>query len=113
MRLRKWVSFLATLLLLGAWAGAQSADQEKSKQQTLTGIVGDAMCGAKHMMPGDAASCTRACIKQGSKYVLVVGDKVYTLSGHSEELDKLAGQQATVTGKVNGEDVEVSSVKGS
>ena len=49
------------------------------KSQTLTGEVSDAMCGAKHEM-GKPADCTRACIKHGSKYALVVGDKVYTLS---------------------------------
>ena len=32
------------------------------KRQTLTGEVSDAMCGAKHEMPGKAADCTRGCI---------------------------------------------------
>jgi len=44
------------------------------------------------------------------KYALVVGNKVYTLAGHESELDKLAGQKATVKGKVNGETVAVESV---
>ena len=47
--------------------------------KSYTGTVSDAMCGAKHGMPGDAAGCTRGCISKGSKYALVVGDKVYTL----------------------------------
>ena len=34
------------------------------------------MCGAKHMMAGNPADCTRARIGKGSKYALVVGDKV-------------------------------------
>ncbi|MGC2249006.1 MAG: hypothetical protein WA609_20550, partial [Terriglobales bacterium] len=49
-----------------------------NKNKTLTGEVSDAMCGAKHQMPGAAADCTRACVKHGSNYALVVGDKVYT-----------------------------------
>src|SRR5580692_6547483 len=49
------------------------------KSETLTGEVSDAMCGAKHEMPGSAAECTRGCVKHGSKYALIVGDKVYTL----------------------------------
>src|SRR5258708_9156866 len=49
------------------------------KSETLTGEVSDAMCGAKHEMQGKAADCTRACMKHGSKYALVVGDKFYTL----------------------------------
>jgi hypothetical protein len=79
------------------------------KAQTLTGTVSDAMCGAKHS--GDAATCTRGCVKKGSKYALVVGDKVYTLDGGDADLDKLAGQKATVTGTVDGDKVKVATVK--
>ncbi len=68
------------------------------------------MCGAKHMMPGSAADCTRDCVKGGSKYGLVVGDKVYTLAGHEADLDKLAGAKATVKGEVKGDTVQVASV---
>jgi hypothetical protein len=82
------------------------------KPQTFTGKVSDAMCGAKHMMPGASdAACTRACIKQGSKYALVVGDKVYTLEGgDAAALDKLAGENATVTGTVKDKTINVASV---
>ena len=80
----------------------------------LTGRVSDAMCGAKHMMAGNPAECTRACIGKGSKYALVVGDRVYTLETKNktalDSLNKLAGEQATITGKLNGETIEVSSV---
>jgi hypothetical protein len=41
---------------------------------------------------------------------LVVGSKVYTLEGHEAELDKLAGERATVKGEVTGETVAVQSV---
>ena len=57
-----------------------------------------------------AAECTRACVKQDTKYALVVGKKVYTLEGHEAELDKVAGMKATVKGKVSGETVTVQSV---
>ena len=84
------------------------------KADTFTGQVSDAMCGAKHMIAGNPADCTRACIGKGSKYALVVGDKVYTLDTKNksalDSLDKLAGEQATVTGKLSGETIEVSSV---
>ena len=85
-----------------------------AKAQTFTGTVSDAMCGAKHMMEGDAAACLRACVKKGSKYALVVGDKVYTLDAKDQatldQLDKLAGQQAKVKGEADGETIAVSSV---
>lgn len=83
------------------------------KSQTYTGQVSDAMCGAKHAM-GSPAECTRACVKQGSKYALVVGDKVYTLETDDKaalsSLDKLAGEQAKVTGTADGDTIKVTSV---
>lgn len=85
-----------------------------SKPQTFTGQVSDAMCGAKHAMPGNAAECTRACVDKGSKYALVSGDKVYTLMAKDKDslaqLDKLAGEKATVTGTANADIIEVRSV---
>jgi hypothetical protein len=56
-----------------------------------------------------AAECTRVCVKQGTKYALVVGKKVYTLEGHEADLDKLAGMKATVKGSLSGETVIVQS----
>lgn len=110
--------FLATSLLMGAVLmgtvltapGAFAAD----KPQSLTGKVSDAMCGANHMMAGAGSDCVRACVQKGSKYALVVGDKVYVLDTSDkttlDKLDKLADKQAKVTGQVNGDSVTVSSV---
>jgi hypothetical protein len=73
------------------------------------------MCGAKHAMAGDAAGCTRACVSKGSKYALVVGDKVYTLETSDKAalatLDKQAGEKATVTGTEKDGTIMVASVK--
>jgi hypothetical protein len=104
VRLRKF----AVVAVMAIAASAMGA----GKSQTFTGEVSDAMCGAKHMMAGNAA-CTRACVKKGTNYSLLVGDKVYTL--HTEdkaalgELDKLAGEKAKITG-VADETIEVSQV---
>jgi len=85
-----------------------------AKAETFTGEVGDAMCGAKHDMGGSKADCTRDCVKQGSKYALVVGDKVYTLETKDkaalDQLDKLAGMQAKVTGVADKDVIQVSAV---
>ncbi len=82
-----------------------------ASEKTLTGTVSDAMCGATHMAKDkSAAECTRMCVQQGQKYALVVGRKVYTLEGHEAELDKLAGQKATVKGTLSGETLTVASV---
>jgi len=99
------------LLLLGFAAVPAIAG---GKTETLTGEVSDAMCGAKHEMPGKAADCTRGCVKHGSKYALVVGDKVYTLETTDkaalDQLDKLAGAKAKVTGEVDGMNVAVKAI---
>ena len=109
---QKFGVFLASALLAAGLT--LSSALAASKPQTFTGMVSDAMCGAKHMMPGDDAGCLRACVSKGSKYALVVGDKVYTLDSSDKsvlsQLDKLAAQQATITGKAEGDTIAVSSV---
>jgi hypothetical protein len=85
------------------------------KSQTLTGVVSDTMCGAKHdEMPSKPAECTRGCVKHGANYALVVGDKVYTLQTSDkaalDQLNDLAGAKAKVTGEVDGTTVTVKSV---
>jgi len=96
------------LLVLIAVHPAWAADQ------TMTGKVSDAMCGAKHMMAGNEASCTHECVKGGSKYALVVGEKVYTLETTDkaalDKLSELAGGAAKVTGEVKGDSIAVKSV---
>jgi hypothetical protein len=106
---RKFAASLTRALLVAALIPAAAANA-----QTFTGTVSDAMCGAKHMMAGDDAACLRACVQKGSKYALVVGEKVYTLDVKDkatlDALDKLAASKATVKGEANGDTIEVSSV---
>src|SRR5216683_6510416 len=100
----KLIAPVAALALGAASLFAQAA-------QTITGTVSDAMCGAHHMMQGaSAAQCTRECVKRGSDYALVSGDKVYTLKGGKTQLDKFAGQNVTIKGKVDGKTVTVDSI---
>ncbi|HUM07050.1 MAG TPA: hypothetical protein VLT90_16400 [Terriglobales bacterium] len=103
------ITMVVVMLLMGLTAiPALAADK------TLTGTVSDAMCGAQHQMAGNEASCTRACVKHGSKYALVVGDKVYTLETSDKtalgQLDELAGAAAKVTGEIKGDTITVKSV---
>jgi hypothetical protein len=104
-------AFLGVQLLIGTAALPALAG---GKSQTLTGQVSDAMCGAKHEMPSKAAECTRGCIKHGSSYALVVGDRVYTLQTSDQaaldKLNDLAGAKAKVTGEVDGDTMTVKSV---
>jgi hypothetical protein len=105
----RWFSTAAvTILLLAATLHAAPA------RHTFTGEVGDAMCGRKHMEGEPADQCTRACVSHGSKYALVVGDKIYTLDTADKTalatLDKQAGKIATVTGTLDGDTITVNSV---
>jgi endonuclease YncB( thermonuclease family) len=114
MRFR-WQTFRVSIaaLLLGGLVAALTA-VAADKAQTFIGEVSDSMCGAKHMMDGSAADCTRACVGKGSKYALVVGNRVYTLDASDKatlsELDQLAGEQAKVVGTVDGDTIAVKSV---
>ena len=106
------LKFAVVIAILGT--GLLVTPSFAAKAETFTGEVGDAMCGAKHEMGGNKADCTRDCVKQGSKYALVVGDKVYTLETSDkatlDQLDKLAGTNAKVTGTANGTAIQVASV---
>src|ERR1700682_429761 len=69
------------------------------RTQTFRGKFSDAMCGAKHMEGGIApAACVRACVQKGTKYALVVGDKVYALETSDQatldNLSKVAWEDA-------------------
>jgi hypothetical protein len=107
MNYRNACSGLLLLLL-----AALSLSPAFAAGKTYTGTVSDAMCGAKHM--GEAAACTRECVGKGSKYALIVGDKVYTLETSDKSalatLDKQAGAKVTVTGSEKDSTITVSSV---
>jgi len=103
---RKYLS----ALLLGGATLAFAALLHAQGARTLTGTVSDAMCGKDHGGKPPVA-CTHGCVKKGSDYALVVGDKVYTLKGKADDLDKLAGAKAKVTGKVSGDTITVDKVE--
>lgn len=83
----------------------------QAKSKSWTGTVSDAMCGKKHgMMAGMSdKDCTIQCVKGGSKYALIVGQKVYTLEGNTAALEQLAGGKARVTGALKGDTITVES----
>ena len=95
-----------------AFARGDAPQASSSDAQTIfTGMVTDEYCGAKHdRYPRKSASeCARLCALNGAKYVMLDGDKVYTLAGKDLALDKLAGQRATVVGTLEGTVITVSS----
>ncbi|MGA2646355.1 MAG: hypothetical protein ABSF15_16710 [Candidatus Sulfotelmatobacter sp.] len=107
----RWLPALAALIFCStAFFNVYAA----GGMRTFTGEVGDAMCGRKHLEGESAAECTRACVAHGSKFALVVGDKIYTLETSDKTalatLDQQAGKTASVTGTLNDDTIEVSSV---
>jgi hypothetical protein len=101
---------IVAVVLTAAGAFAQTS-AKPAAGKTLTGVVSDSMCGAKHMAKDKSpAECTRACVQAGADYALVVGDKVYPLKGDKAEIDKHAGERATVKGTLDGNAVTVQSI---
>jgi hypothetical protein len=83
-----------TTIMLFALASLAAAET-----RTFTGIISDSMCVAdhKHMNAGPDPECVRACVKNGDKYVLFEGKKVYRLSDQ-ETPAKFAAKKVKVTG---------------
>lgn len=79
--------------------------------QSFSGVITDSHCGAKHVMKDkNPAECTRACVNNGSKYVLVDGDKMFALAGDPTQLAKAAGERVTVGGTLAGDTIQVVSI---
>jgi hypothetical protein len=76
----------------------------------VTGFVIDQSCADKPAMRGNVA-CAQSCIKKGSPAVLVTDEgKVYKFADQAKVVD-FAGKKVTVTGKVEGDTIQVDSVK--
>jgi hypothetical protein len=100
-----------------AIAGGESAQAAEDQQvdplvpgQTFSGLITDARCGSRHMDLGNSASeCARNCVRNGSRYVMVDGDRTYDLIGAQDQFGRLAGQRIRLTGVLNGGAIKVSS----
>jgi hypothetical protein len=106
-----WIAIVVLCTGLAVVTGVAADNSTHS----FTGKVSDAMCGAKHTEGNLApADCVRACVQKGANYALVVGDKVYTLETKDQAaldiLNKLAWEDAKVTGTANGDTILVKSV---
>jgi hypothetical protein len=74
---------------------------------TWTGKITDSMCDKDHSMMAsggkqpDAKECTLACVKSGSKFVFVSGDKVYEIANQDlPALKTFAGDKVKLTGEL-------------
>jgi len=81
--------------------------------ETLSGTVGDSMCGAKHEAAGASdAACVKKCVKGGASPVIISDGKVYQISADSQaKVMPLLGMKVTVNGKLDGETIDIASVQ--
>ena len=98
------------VLLGGALFALPSRAQQRSNVQTLAGVISDGMCGASHNEK-NSTECTLACVRNGKGWVLVVGDKIYTLEGRMAGISNMAGRKAKVTGRVSGDKINVTEIE--
>ena len=102
---------LLTLAILSA-VMIPAIQQVHATATTIDGIVSDTMCGKKHMMSGKTdAQCIQECVKSGSSYALIVGDKVYTLVGKPQTIAPFAGKHVKVEGVLKDHTITVTSVR--
>ena len=104
---RMFLSIVGVLLAASFSLAAPGKDASK----TYVGNIGDSMCGAKHMMPGETdKDCTLGCIKEGSKYILIdPSGKIYQLSDQKTP-EQFAGGKVKVTGTLRGDTIAVTSI---
>ena len=111
MNVRGKLARAVSLLAIAIAMAAGSPVARGAETKTLEGTIGDTMCGVKHQMGNiPDKECTQKCVGMGSKYALIVADKVYELDGKSSDLEKLAGSKAKVTGSVDGNKIKVTAV---
>jgi len=97
---KKLLMLAAVMLVFGCMAWAKS----------ITGVVSDSMCGAKHATASDdAAACVKKCEAGGSKLVVIAGGKVYE-TADQDKLKGFEGQEVKISGDVKGDSLTIASV---
>ncbi len=90
-------------------AATQEADNPR--ERVFAGLITDDHCRARHDMDSgmNPTECTKMCVRNGSRYVLVEGNKRYALAGSESQLGALAGQRANIAGTLDGNTIKVTS----
>jgi hypothetical protein len=103
---------LATATLAMALAQPDNpSDPASTPTKTLSGVVTDSFCGARHKDSGrSSAECARDCMRNGAKYMLVSGDDKYMLAGNPAILNGLIGERVRINGILKDNTLRVGSV---
>jgi hypothetical protein len=109
---------MKTLLLVTATVVIFAASSPLAAEQTWAGKISDSACGAKHEEAAEGQGvmadrdCTQACIRGGSKYVLVVDGKVFQIANQdNKDLATHAGHAVKMTGELKGSTITVSKIE--
>src|SRR5213592_708017 len=96
-----------TKLLLFAVAVLLASSTPFAAEQTWTGQISDSACGAKHEEAAEGQGkmpdrdCTVACVRGGSKYVLVSDGKVLQIANQdNKDLAAHAGHTVKMMGEM-------------
>ena len=107
--MKSFALFAATLLFTTVGMAAE---------QTWTGQISDSACGAKHEEAAEGQGkmpdrdCTVACVRGGSKYVLVSDGKVFQIANQdNKDLAAHAGHTVKMTGEIKGSSITVSKIE--
>jgi hypothetical protein len=93
--------------------GVPPVDNEgNAANTTFAGMITDSRCGARHRRNSGktSAECTRSCTRSGARYVLVDGEKIYSLAGDSTQLEKVAAERVNVSGILKDDTITVRDV---
>lgn len=87
-------------------------DEGGASSRTFSGMITDSRCGARHRMTSGKSSteCVRSCVRNGAKYVLVDGEKIYALRGDPAQFEKMAGERVNIVGMLEGDTIKVQTV---
>ena len=79
--------------------------------QTVTGVITDTMCGAKHtMMKGQPdEECVRMCVKGSAEFALYDGKNIWKLSDQ-KAMAKFAAKKVKVTGVADQKTMTIRNV---
>jgi len=102
----------ATVVVAGGESSPTPEDQVgQHLPSQYSGVITDAHCGPKHSDSGKGASeCARMCVRNGSRYTIVDGDKKYEVVGNVAEFDEFAGQRVNLIAQLHGNTLKVISI---
>ena len=106
-----FVSFVLIVLTVGTAA-------PRAAEQTWTGQISDSLCGAKHEEAAEGQGkmpdrdCTLACVRGGSKFVLVTDGKIVPIANQDlADLQTHAGHKVKMTGELKDGAITVSRIE--